>query len=202
MTHTRHLRKSAGQTESPRKELRDTAACRTRSSAGEAPAAGTTDQPGRPSGLPLCFSQEQRCLRGGAAGADEATSAGRTLRHRQQQKSGLEQQNRWQTERSCRELEVCNSVAGGINSGSAGQSSGKRIRAAEVAGKGATSRAVESSQRDLGSATASPTTAAAELTAGAAVDEPNGAGTSRTGADAVAADKLPQQLGGRSRLPT
>ena len=43
-----------------------------------------------------------------------------------------------------RELEVCNSFAGGVNSGSAGQSSGKQIRAAEVAGKGATSRAVES----------------------------------------------------------
>ena len=50
--------------------------------------------------------------------------------------------------------------------------------------------------------TASPTTAAAGLTAGAAADEPIGVGTSRTGADAVAANKLAQQLDGGRRLPT
>ena len=47
------------------------------------------------------------------------------------------------------EVVVCSSVAGGDNSGSAGRSSGKRIRTAAVEGQGATSRAVEWSQRDL-----------------------------------------------------
>lgn len=91
--------------------------------------------------------------------------------------------------RGCR-LGVCNSVAGGGNSGSAGRSRGKRVRAAAVAGQGAALREVASSQRDLGSSTASPATAAAarqrDSPAGAAVAQPDGAGTSRAGAAAVA----------------
>ena len=56
--------------------------------------------------------------------------------------------------------------------------------------QGADSRAVASSQRDLGSETASPATAAAarqrDSPASAAVAQPDGAGTSRAGAAAVA----------------
>jgi hypothetical protein len=52
------------------------------------------------------------------------------------------------------------------------------------------------------SETASPTTAEAGLTAGAAADEPNGVRTNRTGADAVAANTLAQQLDGGRRLST
>ena len=56
--------------------------------------------------------------------------------------------------------------------------------------QGADSRAVASSQRDLGSEAASPATAAAarqrDSPAGAAVAQPDGAGTSRAGAAAVA----------------
>ena len=119
---------------------------------------------------------------------------GKSRRQRQQHHRGPEQQ-KWQAGRSSRllshcRLGVCNSVAGGGNSGSAGRSRGKRVRAAAVAGQGAALRAVASSQRDLGSSTASPATAAAarqrDSPAGAAVAQPDGAGTSRAEAAAVA----------------
>ena len=119
---------------------------------------------------------------------------GKSRRQRQQHHRGPEQQ-KWQAGRSSRllshcRLGVCNSVAGGGNSGSAGRSRGKRVRAAAVAGQGAALRAVASSQRDLGSSTASPATAAAatqrDSPSGAAVAQPDGAGTSRAGAAAVA----------------
>ena len=119
---------------------------------------------------------------------------GKSRRQKQQHHRGPEQQ-KWQAGRSSRlvshcRLGVCNSVAGGGNSGSAGRSRGKRVRAAAVTGQGAALRAVASSQRDLGSSTASPATAAAatqrDSPAGAAVAQPDGAGTSRAEAAAVA----------------
>ena len=119
---------------------------------------------------------------------------GKSRRQRQQHHRGPEQQ-KWQAGWSSRllshcRLGVCNSVAGGGNSGSAGRSRGKRVRAAAVAGQGAALREVASSQRDLGSSTASPATAAAarqrDSPAGAAVAQPDGAGTSRAGAAAIA----------------
>ena len=93
--------------------------------------------------------------------------------------SGASRRQRQQHRVRGSRLRVCNSVAGGGNSGSAGQSRGKRVRAAAVAGQGAALRAVASSQRDFGARQR-------DSPAGAAVAQPDEAGTSRAGAAAVA----------------